>query len=162
MSFNSLTYIIFIIGICILNYIVRPKYRNTILLAASYFFYIYIDSRYIFFLLFSTFISYLIAIIMERDTEKKRKFWLILGIILSIGLLFTLKYLDFLSLSISGLLSKLNLPLLPRINLIIPIGISFYSFTVTGYLIDVYKKKNPAEKNFIDYALFVSFFPQLL
>ena len=162
MSFNSLPYIIFIIGVCLLHYIVRPRYRNTVLLAASYFFYIYIDPRYVFFLIFSTATSYLIARIMEKDSEKRKKIWLVLGIVLSLGLLFTLKYLDFLSLSISGLLLKFNMTILPRFNLIIPIGISFYSFTVTGYLIDVYRKKSSAEKNIIDYALFISFFPQLL
>lgn len=162
MSFNSLPYIIFIIVVCVLHYIVRPKYRNTVLLAASYFFYIYIDPRYVFFLIFSTVSSYFVSRIMERDVEKRRKFWLILGIVLNIGLLFTFKYLNFLGSSISGLLLQLNMPILPRINLIIPIGISFYSFTVTGYLIDVYRKKSSPEKNIIDYALFVSFFPQLL
>lgn len=162
MSFNSLPYLIFIICVCVLHYIFKPKYRNAILLAASYFFYMYIDPRYAVFLLFSTAASYAFARIMEQDDEKRRKFWLIIGIVISLGLLFAVKYLSFLNESISSLLSVFHLSALPRINLIIPIGISFYSFTVTGYLIDVYRKKNQAERNFIDYALFVSFFPQLL
>ncbi|HXK71223.1 MAG TPA: MBOAT family O-acyltransferase [Clostridia bacterium] len=162
MSFNSLPYLIFIICVCLLHYLVRPKYRNTILLAASYFFYVYIDPRYSVFLIFSTLMSYMFARLIQKDIQKRKKFWFIISILVSIGLLVIVKYLGFFTSSISSLLANLQLPVLPNLNIIVPIGISFYSFTVTGYLIDVYRNKVTAEKNIIDYALFVSFFPQLL
>ncbi|HPJ75956.1 MAG TPA: MBOAT family O-acyltransferase, partial [Clostridia bacterium] len=145
-----------------MHYLVRPKYRNTILLAASYFFYVYIDPRYSVFLIFSTLMSYMFARLIQKDIQKRKKFWFIISILVSIGLLVIVKYLGFFTSSISSLLANLQLPVLPNLNIIVPIGISFYSFTVTGYLIDVYRNKVTAEKNIIDYALFVSFFPQLL
>jgi len=102
------------------------------------------------------------ARLIQKDIQKRKKFWFIISILVSIGLLVIVKYLGFFTSSISSLLANLQLPVLPNLNIIVPIGISFYSFTVTGYLIDVYRNKVTAEKNIIDYALFVSFFPQLL
>ncbi|MFA7673022.1 MAG: MBOAT family O-acyltransferase [Clostridia bacterium] len=162
MSFNSWQYLIFLVVTIVLYYLFRQKYRNYILLVASYFFYMCAVPKYALLLLFSTIISYIFARILEKEPGDKRKAWLVIGLILCMMPLFFLKYFDFFGECISSILVPLGFSVLPRLDILLPIGISFYTFTVTGYLIDVYRKKSAAEHDFICYSLFVSFFPSLL
>lgn len=155
MLFNSMAFAIFLPVIFILYWIFPAKYRYIFLLAASFYFYMYMDVKYVFFLLFTAAVSFFLALSLQKaKSSAKKKLCLFIGILLLIGILALLKYLDFIFEAI-GIAS-------PAIQLMLPVGISFYTFQTLGYLIDIYKGKYPAERHFGYYCLFVSFFPQLL
>lgn len=115
-------------------------------------------------ILFSTIITWICALLLENKTKKeKRKIILLSSLIINLGILFLFKYANFFSTSINDLFQLLNIKFeVPLLNLLLPVGISFYTFQAIGYTIDVYKGSVKAEKSFITYALFVSFFPQLV
>ncbi len=155
MIYNSIPFAVFLPIIFILYWICPSKYRYLFLLAASFYFYMYMDPKYIFFLLGTVTISYLLALALDsaRDVFRK-KLYLFIGILALIGVLALLKYSGFI-IEIAGLPS-------PAIQFMLPVGISFYTFQTLGYLIDIYRGKYPAERHFGYYCLFVSFFPQIL
>jgi len=151
-------------AVLIVYFVLRPKYRNFFLLAASYYFYMNWRAEYAALIFISTLSTYLCAICLEKCLFNKRKFWLVASLLLNLSILFFFKYYNFFAEMIVVLLN-----LLPNaqtgftpLNILLPVGVSFYTFQALGYTIDVYRKKIPAERNFIDYALFVSFFPQLV
>ena len=162
MNFTSLAFFIFLPIVLLLYWLLPNKYRYLALLVASYFFYSFLNYWLILLILASTLVSYLGARGMERF-PKKRKLILALSLIACFGSLFTFKYLDFALSSIGTIFSLcgLNLSIRP-LNLVLPVGISFYTFQTVGYLIDVYRGKTQAERHIGYYALFVSFFPQLV
>jgi len=163
MLFYSYYYIIFLIVSLILFYSIKNiKHRNLVLTISSYIFYMSFRIEYGFLLFFSTIIDYISAKkIHEENNAAKRKRYLINSITLNLGLLFTFKYfLFFFKDYFSG--NLLFLSKIPDYWFILPIGISFYTFQTMGYTIDVYKKRILPEKSFIDFSLFVSFFPQLV
>ncbi len=163
MNFNSLSYLLFLSLNVLLYYLLPVKFRNIQLLAASYFFYCCWSPKYALLILFSTVTTYLCALLTGRAFLSKRRLWVILGAALNLLLLFFFKYFNFLSSLLTRLFSALGLSLsLPLLDILLPVGISFYTFQALGYLIDVYREKEAAEKNFLHYALFVSFFPQLV
>ena len=155
MIYNSIPFAVFLPIIFILYWICPSKYRYLFLLAASFYFYMYMDPKYIFFLLGTVTVSYLLALALDsaRDVFRK-KLYLFIGILALIGVLALLKYSGFI-IEIAGLPS-------PAIQFLLPVGISFYTFQTLGYLIDIYRGKYPAERHFGYYCLFVSFFPQIL
>ncbi len=155
MIYNSIPFAVFLPIIFILYWICPSKYRYLFLLAASFYFYMYMDPKYIFFLLGTVTVSYLLALALDsaRDVFRK-KLYLFIGILALIGVLALLKYSGFI-IEIAGLPS-------PAIQFMLPVGISFYTFQTLGYLIDIYRGKYPAERHFGYYCLFVSFFPQIL
>lgn len=162
MNFTSLIFFIFL-PITLLVYWLTPnKYRWIALLVASYFFYAFLNYWLIFLILFTTLVSYLGARGIEKY-EKHKKLILVLVLIACLGTLFTFKYLDFTLSTIGSIftLCGLNLSINP-LNLILPVGISFYTFQTIGYVVDVYKGKINAEHHIGYFALFVSFFPQLV
>lgn len=164
MLFNSMAFAIFLPIVFLLYWICPPRFRYIFLLAVSLYFYMCLDVKYIFLLLFTTVISYLLARAFEGSKYLLlRRLYLFIGILSLIGVLFLFKYLDFFF-ETAGVISRaLSIPMqTPTIKLMLPVGISFYTFQTLGYLIDVYKGKYSAEKHFGYYALFVSFFPQLL
>ena len=129
------------------------------LLIASYFFYMYYSPSLVFLIFGTTLISWISAILMERSENiAARRLLLSLTLIASLGVLFFYKYFDFLSESAFSLFGRD--PVL--LNLALPVGISFYTFQTLSYVIDVYRKEIKTERNFFFYALFVSFFPQLV
>lgn len=139
----------------VLYWICPAKYRYIFLLAASFYFYMYLDASYILFLLSTAVVTFSLAIALQTaKTPSLKKAYLLIGVLLLIGILALLKYMGFF-LEITGLPS-------PMIQLMLPVGISFYTFQTLGYLIDVYRGKYCAERHFGYYCLFVSFFPQLL
>ena len=164
MNFNSWQFLIFLPVVLILYYLVPHKFRWVLLLAASYYFYMSWNPTLIFLILGTTLVSYLAGLLMEK-TEKKalRRFLLIFTLVICLGVLIFFKYFDFLMQNVTAFL-RLFTPDLnwTALNLILPIGISFYTFQTLSYVIDVYKGKFKAEKHFGYYALFVSFFPQLV
>jgi D-alanyl-lipoteichoic acid acyltransferase DltB (MBOAT superfamily) len=134
------------------------------LLSASYIFYGYWDWRFLFVMLFSTVVDYFAAIgIGESHSPRRRKMILVASICVQLGLLGLFKYYGFFAHELSAMLSRLGLPVsLPALSVLLPVGISFYTFQTMSYTIDVYRGQFRYTKNFIDFALFVSFFPHLV
>lgn len=167
MLFNSFGFLIFLPIVFILYWFVFHKkfqYQNILLLLASFYFYACWDWRFMFLLLFSILLDYFSGIKIENSSCKREaKVWLTLSIVINLGFLCFFKYYNFFIESFADLLSgfglKINMWLL---NIVLPVGISFYTFHGLSYVIDVYKKRISSEKNFIDYAVFVSYFPLLV
>lgn len=167
MIFNSLSYAIFLIIVFILYWFVAKKSfraQNSILLVSSYIFYGLWDWRFSFLLAFSTALDYFTGLqIHHSKAAPKRKMWLIISVTINLGLLCFFKYFNFFITSASSLLHKFDLePNLPLLNIILPVGISFYTFHGLSYVFDIYNRKITPTKNIVDYSLFVSFFPLLV
>lgn len=167
MLFNSIAFLLFFPVICIIYYAIpvkSVKIRNLFLLAASYYFYMNWEPAYALLLLTSTVITYLAAIGISRsDDRSRKKFCLVSSIVLNLAILFLFKYYNFIGSNIQSLFHLVGIGLdVPEFKLLLPVGISFYTFQALGYSIDVYYGKTEIEKSFPTYALFVSFFPQLV
>jgi len=165
MLFNSFHYLIFFPIVCIIYWVLKKNsLRNPFLLLASYFFYMNWKPIFGLLLLAVTAVAYLTGMLLEKkQTEKSRKWILTIGLILCFSSLVFFKYYNFLNDSIFNLLAVIGLRWpLPNLDLLLPIGISFYTFQATGYCIDVYRRDVPAERNPLTFALFVSFFPVIL
>lgn len=161
MLFNSFSFVIFYISVVIIYFWLNHKKRNLFLLLSSYFFYLSFNVKYGLLLLAATLITYFSAILMKN--VKNKKLLVTLCVILNVSFLFIFKYLNFSISIINSLLPNINNSTSFSLwNIILPIGISFFIFQALGYVIDVYRDKVKAETNFVDFALFVSFFPQLL
>lgn len=159
MIFNSFSFFIFFAIVIILYYIIPGKYRYILLLFASYFFYGYSNYKYILLLLGVTIISYISGLLIsnKRFAKNKKKI-IFLSLTLLILLLLYFKYMAFILTNINKI-SFLNISVQ---NIIVPLGISFFILQAISYPIDVYRGDVKVERNFLKYALFVSFFPQLL
>ena len=167
MLFNSLSFAIFLPIVFILYWFATKnnfKLQNMLLLIASYFFYACWDYRFLFLLLFSTLLDYFSGIkIFEAENKKKRTFWLWVSICINLGLLGYFKYCNFFITSFADGLSDLGVKFnIHTLQIILPVGISFYTFHGLSYVIDIYKERIKAENNFINYAVFVCFFPLLI
>jgi alginate O-acetyltransferase complex protein AlgI len=162
MLFNSVNFLIFFPIVVLAYFVVPKKIKNFWLLLASYFFYGSFGWVYSLLLLFSTVTTFVSAVFIDRAKSKKRKkFFLVLNIILNLAILFYFKYFDFFISSISAIFPQLS-SLPSKHSVAGVVGISFYTLQSLGYTIDVYKGTVKREKNFLQYALFVSFFPQLV
>lgn len=165
MLFNSFSFALFMPVVFIMYwFVVNKKLRlqNALLFVASYFFYACWDWRFMFLLLFSTLLDYFTGLKMEQNPDKK-KMWFWLSIIINLGLLGVFKYYNFFVGSFTALLSSLGLNIdTSTLDIILPVGISFYTFHGLSYVIDIYNNRIKAEKDFVDYAVFVSFFPLLV
>ena len=167
MLFNTIDFVVFLCVVFALYwYVARNsrKHQNVLLLLASYFFYACWDWRFLFLLMFSTLLDQYTGLRMDNARkEKHRKRWFWLSIVVNLGFLGVFKYYDFFALSFAEAISGLGFRVDPwTINVILPVGISFYTFHGLSYVIDVYKKRIPAEKSLLDYSVFVSFFPLLV
>lgn len=166
MLFNSIGFIFFLPTVYILYWCLARKLKsqNVLLLGASYFFYACWDWRFLFLLIFSTLLDYYTGIKIYNASSKKRKsFWLWLSLIINLGFLGVFKYYNFFVESFADGLSLLGIKSsISSLNVILPVGISFYTFHGLSYIIDVYKNRILPERNFINYSVFVSFFPLLV
>jgi len=167
MFFNSLTFAIFLPIVFFLYWFVFNKTKSTqngLLIFASYYFYSCWDWRFLFLLVFSTFLDYYTGIQIEKGkSENSRKFWFWLSIIVNLGFLGIFKYYNFFASSFADLLNTVGFKASPiLLKVILPVGISFYTFHGLSYVIDIYYKRIKAECNFVDYSLFVSYFPLLV
>ncbi|MBE6572712.1 MAG: MBOAT family protein [Ruminococcaceae bacterium] len=164
MNFNSIEFLIFFPIVMLLNFVVPTKFRIIPLLAMSYYFYMSWNPELVFLILFTTVVSYLSGLVIEKtESVAKRKVWLAISIVASLAVLFFFKYYNFLAGGVSSIFSLFGGKADFTIEgLVLPVGISFYTFQTLSYSIDVYRKNIPAERNFLYYALFVSFFPQLV
>ena len=156
MIFSSIYFIYYFLIIFLILYFITPKkFKNYTLLLGSLFFYFYGDSKYIVLLLISSLVNYILGRIISK---KNRKLFLIIGLIFNFGLLFYFKYFNFFLSNINSLF-KTNINLF---SIVLPLGISFYTFKNASYLIDVYKNRVNSEKNFINYFTYIAMFPSLI
>lgn len=167
MLFNSLSFAIFLPIVFILYWFVCNKslrQQNILLVVASYFFYACWDWRFLFLLVFSTVLDYFSGVKMaEAKNQKIKNFWFWFSISVNLGFLGFFKYYNFFITSFAEAIANLGFQINPwTLEVILPVGISFYTFHGLSYVIDIYKDKIKVEKNFIDYSLFVSFFPLLV
>ncbi|NOZ34728.1 MAG: MBOAT family protein [Chlorobi bacterium] len=164
MLFNSLHFIIFFpVVVFIFFSLKRVKTRQILLLVASWYFYAVWKPEYIVLLLASTLVDYFVSLEINKTSEKKKRLILLwLSIIVNLGILFTFKYFHFIDKNIYRFFGYQLFKGQGFENILLPVGISFYTFQTMSYTIDVYKKRILPEKNFVKFALFVSFFPQLV
>lgn len=164
MLFNSFTFWIFFAAVVVVYRFMGHRARNGWLLLASYFFYGYWDWRFLSLILFSTIVDFVVARRIDQVAGKRsKKRWLLISLVSNLGLLAVFKYLGFFVVEFNTLWEAIGLggPL-PGIHLILPVGISFYTFQTLSYTIDVYRGETKATGSFWDFALYVSFFPQLV
>ena len=167
MLFNSIEYLIFLPIIFIIYWKFfnkSVKYQNHLLLLASYFFYGWWDYRFLSLIIISTVVDYVVGLKIHDSSQIKiKKRWLSLSILLNISLLGFFKYCNFFIDSWIDLWATVGYELSPyTLKVILPVGISFYTFQTLSYTIDIYKGKIKPTKDFIAFATFVSFFPQLV
>ena len=171
MLFNSYNFLIFFPIVVLLYFLIPHKVRYIWLLVASYYFYMCWNAKYALILLFSTAVTFASGLLIdkankindEKKKSKQKKIFVALSFIINLSILFLFKYFDFAVANINKILKVLHITVLnPSFDVILPVGISFYIFQALSYTMDVYRKDVKAEKNFLKYALFVSFFPQLV
>ncbi|MBA4053675.1 MAG: membrane-bound O-acyltransferase family protein [Marivirga sp.] len=166
MVFNSVDFAIFLPIVFILYWFVfkNLKWQNALIAISSYFFYGWWDWRFLFLLFFSTVLDYLVGLGLAKSTqEHKRKLLLLTSIIVNLGLLGFFKYYNFFVNSFIDAFSFFGQAISPNtLNIILPVGISFYTFQTLSYSIDVYRRQLEPTKDFISFAAFVTFFPQLV
>lgn len=161
MVFSSVTFLVFFLPTALASYYISKNavWRNGVLIALSVFFYAWGEPRWIAVLLLTVFVNYVCGIAIGR-TERPpvRTAWMLLGVVLGIGFLIYFKYFGFFLNTIMGLTGR-SIDFKPPV---LPIGISFYTFQVLTYTIDVYKRKVEPQRSFFSLLLYVSFFPQLI
>lgn len=169
MLFNSLSFLIFFPVVVLIFFIMPNRVKYIWLLVASYYFYMNWNPKYALLMLASTLITWLtglgISILKSRecDTQIRQKLLLAGCFAVNLAILGFFKYFDFFLMNLNAVIGKFGLEMVQKpFDVVLPVGISFYTFQALGYIIDVYKEKVSAEKNVLKYALFVSFFPQLV
>ncbi len=171
MVFNSLQFMVFFPVVVLIYFIIPQRIRYIWLLVTSYYFYTCWNAKYALLILFSTIATYLCGLLIcgvgkSWEGKKKRRFQkicLALCITANLSILFFFKYFGFAFSSLQFICGRLGIQLNnPQFDILLPVGISFYTFQALGYIIDVYRDEIKAEKNFFRCALFVSFFPQLV
>lgn len=167
MLFNSIEFAVFLPIVFLLYWFVFNKKissQNLLILIVSYIFYAWWDWRFLFLLAFSTFLDYYSGLKIEQaSSQVKSKIWLTASIGINLGFLGFFKYYNFFITEMTVALESAGITINPwTLKIILPVGISFYTFHGLSYIIDVYKKRIIAERNFVDYAVFVSYFPLLV
>ena len=169
MLFNSVPYAIFLALVFVLHWLLPQRFRWIMLLIASYYFYMSWNPELVVLIALTTLVSYSSGLLIDRfrnaegSKAKLPKLFMILALVICFGVLFFFKYFDFFSESVTSLLRAFSLPVQDiTLKLVLPVGISFYTFQTLSYVIDVYRNKIPVEKHLGYYALYVSFFPQLV
>jgi len=170
MLFTSYQFIVFLMVVVVTFYCTPKKWQTMILLLASYWFYYFAARGCLIYVILTTIGSYFAARGISKASGKQRKsykhlkkIWLIMGLVVTLGLLGVFKYTDFFIYNVNRFVKLLDeAKQINYIQILLPLGISFYTFRCVGYLVDVYRGKYEAEKNILRYALFVSFFPQII
>jgi alginate O-acetyltransferase complex protein AlgI len=164
MQFNSVPFIYFFSCVTLLYFIIPAKYRWVLLLFASYYFYMSAKPEYIIILASLTIINYFLALLIEGNKRIEfKRLYLFSAITIDIAVLTAFKYINFISGSLKGLMDIFHVDYSPMVvNFILPLSISFYTFKLISYVLDVHRKKIRAERHFGFFALYVSFFPDLI
>lgn len=161
-AFQFAEIMVFLPAVLVLYWALPHRFRKYLLLAASYYFYMCWKPEFIVLILFSTAVNYFCALCIRRYPGAKKPM-LIADLIVNFGLLFFFKYLNFFGETLTALCGAVSIPFTaPALDIILPVGISFYTFQTLSYTIDVYRGKMEPERDFITFALFVSYFPQLV
>src|SRR5947208_12226565 len=160
MLFNSFQYWMFFLIVAVLFYSIPFRLGKLVLLLASYVFYMWWDPRFIVLILTSTVVDYFLGIWLEATSGPRKKLLLAVSLVVNLGILGFFKYYGFFAGSLAGLLHVPKSSVV--LQIILPVGISFYTFASLSYTFDVYWGKMKAVRNFIDYALFIAFFPHLI
>ncbi len=162
MLFNSLEFLVFLPVVLGLYYSLKPRAQNVMLVAASYFFYGWWDWRFCGLLAVSTVVDYACGLGIGAQPGRK-KAWVTASVVVNLGILGFFKYFNFFIDSAGALLARAGLEAnLPVLRIILPVGISFYTFQTMAYTLDVYRGRLVPTRNFVDFALYVSYFPQLV
>ena len=164
MQFNSVQYIIFLPCIVLLYYIIPHKVRWALLLAGSYYFYMCWRVEYIFLIIGSTIVDYYCGLQMSKIINKKKKLpYLVVSLVVNLGLLFMFKYYNFALDTANSIFKHFNIAKdIPHLKVLLPVGISFYTFQTLSYTIEVFQGNAKAERHLGYFALYVAFFPQLV
>lgn len=164
MLFNSFSFAVFLPIVFIIYWAVPKKYQWVVILASSYYFYMSWNIKYVLLIFFTTVVSYVAARLIEKEKSGHiRKFYMTIAVVASLGVLFFFKYFNFVSASIADFVKLFLIEYSPfMLQVLLPVGISFYTFQTLSYVIDVYRGRVQAEKHFGIYAAFISFFPQLV
>ena len=160
MLFNSFQYWVFFLIVAALFYSLPFRFGKILLLLASYVFYMWWDPRFIVLIVTSTVVDYYLGIFLETATGRRRKVLLVVSLVVNLGILGFFKYYDFFAGSLAALLRIP--PSSVVLQVLLPVGVSFYTFASLSYTFDVYWGKMKAVRNPIDYALFIAFFPHLI
>lgn len=162
MQFTSIPFFIFLFAVVVAYYALPQKYRNYLLLAASYYFYFSIQPEYLVLLMISTLVNYLLGRGLEVYLRRK-KVLLCVGLLFNLGILFFFKYFNFFGDQVNVIFSSLSMNIsIPHHSLILPIGISFYTFMALGYVLDVYWGDIKSQRNLLTFSIYLAFFPQIL
>src|SRR5918994_6552394 len=166
MLFNSLQFAVFLVVVYSLYLLLqgRLQWQNRMLLVASYVFYGVWDYRFLSLLMVSTFIDYWMARLMDATSDQAvRKRWLMVSIVVNLTILGFFKYFNFFADSAAGLLATFGMEASPfTLNIVLPVGISFYTFQSLAYTVDVYRRQVEPCRSLSNFALYVSYFPQLV
>lgn len=170
MLFNSIEFLIFFPIVVLIYFLIPHKVKYIWLLVSSYYFYMSWNPRYALLMAASTIVTWGSGLLLQNCMRKYGKQsalfkrWCLAGcIVFNMGILFFFKYYGFASESIEVLMGELGVPMkIPQFDILLPVGISFYTFQALGYVIDVYRGEIEAERNLLRYAVFISFFPQLV
>ncbi len=185
MAINSLKYVIFVAIVVVIYYLFPKRTKGIVLLIASYVFYFINSSKLTIYLIITTISIYCISLLMtkidklakekckllEKDSKKiikknakiKKKLLLVVALVINFGILIALKYCNFIFLNINSICNVFNIDFnIPFKNVVLPLGISYYTLQAVSYVVDVYRGKYKADKNFFRVALFVSFFPHIV
>ncbi|GIU83244.1 MAG: O-acyltransferase [Acidimicrobiales bacterium] len=164
MTFNSFAYALFLPVVLVFHWLLPRRLRLPLLLAASYVFYAAWDWRFLGLLVVSTLTDFGVGMTLEKTrAERPRRMLLCLSVLVNLGILGTFKYFDFFAAEFSRLLGTFGLDAHPpTLDLVLPVGISFYTFQTLAYSIDVYRRKIPACRDPLLFATYVAFFPQLV
>jgi len=164
MLFNSFIFPVFFITVFLLYICLRHRYQNILLLVASYVFYGWWDWRFLSLLLTSTIVDYFCALkIRSSESKAAKKKYLLISLFVNLGILGVFKYFGFFAESLASLMGQFGMKAdMPTLSLILPVGISFYTFQTLAYTIDVYRGKQEATRDLLSFGVYVAFFPQLV
>ena len=163
MLFSTAAFAVFMTVVFLIYWMLPHKYRWIVILAANSWFYISYDIKYLTVIVVTMLASYICAILIEKQSiDRKKKTIMATGVVVTLSLLIIFKYLNFALYTVAKVLGRFAIPVHETtLNLIMPVGISFYTFMAVGYIVDVYKGKTSAVRHFGKYAIFVSFFPNI-
>ncbi len=163
MLFNSWEFAVFFASVLLIYRRLGTRHQNVLLLVASYVFYGWWDWRFLSLIWISTIVDYLVALRLGRSETTRRRALLMISVVTNLGLLAFFKYFNFFIDSAAVLIESIGLSAnLPTLRVILPVGISFYTFQTLGYTIDVYRGKAPPERDPVVFATYVAYFPQLV
>ncbi len=164
MVFSSLIFLYLFLPLCLLGYyLIQKDYRNYWLLLSSLIFFAWGGVSFTLILIFSIVLNYFLGLAIQRNVDTHRGTrWLIIGVVSNIFILGVFKYTNFIVSNINEVLGWVSIPLIPQTSIILPIGISFYTFHSLSYLVDIHHGKTKAQRNIFDLSLYITMFSQLV